>query len=375
VAKYSAYKEADLIAALKMTACMAGAPLKAQLELIAACDQADIWRHDDYRDMAQWVAINLGVSITKARRMVGAARAIESLPRIAGELAAGRLSLDKTLELCRFATPADEEELLKWAQGAAVGAIKERADLACRIEPEEVKTSERARYLNWNFDDDNLCLWFNGRLPQETGHRFVKVIEAIAKDIPVSPEDVTEWNDGTDARYADALMELVSGGTGGKRGRDTVIVHAPLASLLGEGGNCQIEGGPVIHPGVASRLMCDCKLQFVVYDETGMNIGITEPTLNIPNWLEREVRYRDGGRCTFRGCGSKHFLHTHHMAFRGADEGPSVLRNLTTLCSYHHKLVHEMGWRVYLNRAGEYEWFRPDGTRYRGPPAKVLATT
>jgi hypothetical protein len=373
LAKFSVYKEADLIAGLKFTACMAGAPLKAQLELIAACDQANIWRHDDYRDMAQWVAINLGVSITKARRMVGAARAIESLPRIAGELAAGRLSLDKTLELCRFATPADEEELLKWAMNSAVGAIKEKADLACRIEPEEVKASERARYFNWDFDDENLCLWFNGRLPQETGHRLVNAIEAIAKDIPVSPEDVTEWDDGTDARYADALMELVAGGTAGKPGVDTVVVHAPLAALLGESGNCQIEDGPVIHRHVASRLMCDCKLQFIVYDETGMNIGIGRESRKLPRWLRRQVRYRDGRRCTFPGCGSKRFVEIHHMGFWTEDEGPTALHNLTSLCTYHHKLVHEMGWRVFLNPAGEYEWFRPDGTRYRAPPMELIS--
>ncbi|MDP9295959.1 MAG: hypothetical protein M3O88_04595, partial [Actinomycetota bacterium] len=47
------------------------------------------------------------------------------------------------------------------------------------------------------------------------------------------------------------------------------------------------------------------------------------------------------------------------------------LDNLVLVCSFHHKLVHEHGWRVELGDDGVTRWLRPDGNPFRaGPPAK-----
>jgi hypothetical protein len=34
------------------------------------------------------------------------------------------------------------------------------------------------------------------------------------------------------------------------------------------------------------------------------------------------------------------------------------------LCSFHHKLVHEGGWRVGLGEGWQAQWLRPDGRSY-----------
>ena len=182
------YNESDLIAESRLCAAAVGTDQLAQLRNIAACDKAQVWRDDDHRDMAQWVAINLGVSNLKARRMVTAAHALNDLPRISEALASGVLSLDKVLELCRFATPADEQKLISWAKRVGLGAIRDRADEATRIEPEATKEAERSRYLDWFFEDKN-CMWLEGRLPAAEGHRVATVLDSIAKDIASSPED------------------------------------------------------------------------------------------------------------------------------------------------------------------------------------------
>ena len=44
--------------------------------------------------------------------------------------------------------------------------------------------------------------------------------------------------------------------------------------------------------------------------------------------------------------------------------GPTDLDNLVLVCSYHHKLVHEYGWRVELDLPGAPRWFRPNGTHF-----------
>jgi hypothetical protein len=44
------------------------------------------------------------------------------------------------------------------------------------------------------------------------------------------------------------------------------------------------------------------------------------------------------------------------------------MENLTLLCSFHHRLVHEHGWRIRREPAGELSWYRPDGRRHAPEP-------
>jgi Domain of unknown function (DUF222) len=85
---------------------------------IAACARDEVWRADGCRDMAQWLAGRLGISNWAARRWVAAADALERLPRISDALADGVLSVDKVVELTRFATPDTEKDLVAWAAGS-----------------------------------------------------------------------------------------------------------------------------------------------------------------------------------------------------------------------------------------------------------------
>ncbi|MEA2506856.1 MAG: hypothetical protein QOH48_1474 [Actinomycetota bacterium] len=76
----------------------------------------------------------------------------------------------------------------------------------------------------------------------------------------------------------------------------------------------------------------------------------------------RELLFRDGG-CTFPGCGTRRFIAAHHI-IHWAHGGATQLDNLVLLCSFHHKLVHEGGWRVGLGEGWQAQWLRPDGRSY-----------
>jgi HNH endonuclease len=129
-------------------------------------------------------------------------------------------------------------------------------------------------------------------------------------------------------------------------------------------------------------LICDGRLQTVVYEGARKPIGVGRASRDIPGWLRRQLVYRDKG-CTFPGCGTRAFVDGHHVV-HWEDGGPTDLGNLTLLCSFHHKLVHEFGWRVTLDKSDNSVWFRPNGRRYkpklgspktteRAPPQPVLA--
>jgi hypothetical protein len=83
--------------------------------------------------------------------------------------------------------------------------------------------------------------------------------------------------------------------------------------------------------------------------------------------MMRQLRYRDR-ECRFPGCGARRFVIGHHIRW-WADGGSTRLDNLMLVCGFHHKLVHEHGWTVKREPAGEFTWFRPNGKEYRTGPA------
>ena len=49
-----------------------------------------------------------------------------------------------------------------------------------------------------------------------------------------------------------------------------------------------------------------------------------------------------------------------------------MLQNLVLICSFHHRLVHEYGWRIQNRGDGEVAWLTPSGKRWRaGPTARA----
>jgi hypothetical protein len=79
----------------------------------------------------------------------------------------------------------------------------------------------------------------------------------------------------------------------------------------------------------------------------------------IPATTRRAVRRRDRG-CRFPGCGRRAFTQVHHIRHR-AHDGTNDLDNLVELCRFHHRLVHEGGWKVRLDADGHVLAIRPNG--------------
>ncbi len=85
--------------------------------LIAEGDRREVWRNGGAANMAHWVCMRYGISYWKAERWIAASHALERLPRLSEAFASGELSIDKVVELTRFATPETEGRLILWAQG------------------------------------------------------------------------------------------------------------------------------------------------------------------------------------------------------------------------------------------------------------------
>ena len=342
--------------------------------LLAEAERCEVWRDSGARDMTQWVSITQGISAWKAARWVAAARALESLPAVSDAMQRGTLGVDKVVELARFASFENEDGLVAWAQRVSTWAVRRRADLEARRSADEVRDVERARSLSWWYFDDGRRFGLEAELPAADGAVVATAIEHVASRIPVMPHEADE--SFADARRADALVELASGGRSddGAGDRATVVVHAPLSVLECDDGASEIEGGGVAPAQTTRRLLCHARVQALLEDENTQPVRVGRLRRDPPGWMVRQLRYRDR-ECTFPGCGARRFTQAHHVVWweRG---GPTDLDNLILVCGFHHKLVHEFGWSVQRHEDGA-TWRRPDGALFAtagaDPPASDVA--
>src|SRR5207245_10887096 len=128
----------------------------------------------------------------------------------------------------------------------------------------------------------------------------------------------------------------------------------------GGAGHIEVSPGdsPIALPTL-ERLLCDCRVQLI--GTVGERIVARTALLRTaPPWLARQIRRRDR-HCRFPGCEGARRAQVHHLVHSEHD-GPTVIDNLLLLCPYHHRFVHEMGWKVRGHANGPVAFIRPDGS-------------
>ncbi len=174
---------------------------------------------------------------------------------------------------------------------------------------------------------------------------------------------------------ADALMRVVEAYLGGahEARSDTapveLVVHvspslvrqpddaqAALPSSSSEGATAEarsetlcacLDDGTRIAPEALRRLGCDAAVVPVRIDDDGLPVAVGRKARLVRSWLRRALFVRDGGGCRFPGCEHRGWIDAHHVE-HWIDGGETTLANLVSLCSAHHRLVHEGGFSVEL---------------------------
>ena len=117
-------------------------------------------------------------------------------------------------------------------------------------------------------------------------------------------------------------------------------------------------GGIHISAETARRLACDASTVGMQHGPEGEILAVGRRTRTISPALRRALNARDR-RCRFPGCRNVR-VDAHHVR-HWAHGGATALDNLVLLCRRHHRAVHEEGFRVTLDAAGNAEFIRPDG--------------
>ena len=119
-------------------------------------------------------------------------------------------------------------------------------------------------------------------------------------------------------------------------------------------------GGLHIGKEAARRVACDAGIVVLRHAADGQVLDVGRRSRTVPSAMRRALQSRDRGQCQFPGCESRH-CDAHHVE-HWADGGETRLQNLVLACRFHHRALHEGGFRVVPGDAdGQFRFLRPDG--------------
>ena len=341
------------------------------LALVAEFDRRRGWKLGGHRSCAHWLAYSTGIDLGAAREKVRAARALVELPQIGASMSRGELSFTAVRALTRVATPENEGDLLELARGCTAAQLERVVRAYKRGSRQDEAARERERFDSRSlsvFPDDDGMYVVKGRLTPEVGALLMRAVEA-ADDALFREKGYRNVSAETSRREsaqrrADALglmaeRALAAGfgsseessaraplsGTRAERYQVMLHVDPDTLRIEGEPGRSELEDGTRVSCESSRRLTCDAALVAVGHAPDGSVLGAGRRTRTISPALRRALEARDRG-CRFKGCGLR-FTDAHHVK-HWADGGETSLDNLLLLCSYHHRLVHEEGWKVEL---------------------------
>ena len=167
---------------------------------------------------------------------------------------------------------------------------------------------------------------------------------------------------------AEALGRLVAGGHQTIRPAEadiTVIVDGRTATTgeLHDESICETAEGLDLPPESIRRLICNGLVTPIIIDVEGNSLDAGR-TIRHANRRQRRALRAMYRTCAFGDCDVPFDrCEMHHIDFweRG---GATDLANLVPICSRHHHVVHELGWRLRLEPDRNLVITQPDGTEF-----------
>jgi 5-methylcytosine-specific restriction endonuclease McrA len=354
------------------------------LDLIREFDARGGWGNG-FRSCAHWLSWRVGLDLGAARERVRVARALGTLPLMAGALSRGELSYAKVRALTRVATRETEAPLLNVGRAGTASHVERivrgwrRVDRYAEARESAQQHSRRGLHI---YHDEDGTVILRGRLTPEVGALLAKALEAAGEtlyqrrrkgeagsrpaDQATNPPPLAQQRADALALVAEAaLHQGLDPGHPAEHYQVVVHVDAPVLSDADQPGQSVLETGTHVSAETSQRLGCDATRVVMRHDADGRITEVGARTRTIPPALRRALQHRDRG-CRFPGCGVA-FGQGHHLR-HWARGGPTTLSNLALLCRRHHRAVHEEGYGVDREPDGTLQFRRPDGRPFPDVP-------
>ncbi len=317
---------------------------------------------DGAGSLTDWLVFRHGMTRFSARETVRVAEAIADLPAITHAFEVARISWDQLRAVTEFATPETDERLVERIVGLSPSDIRALQRVTTK-ESEEEQVHRKRSLRSW-WDPVAPKLHIEGEFPEAEGSVLLEALHRAARERKLDPETGDPMMD--DVAMADALLAMGSKFLGADSGahRAHLLVITDLETLLAaDGEGAMLGNGKPLSNATLRRLACDARLQLAVRRSDRGAVGIGRTSRSIPGWLRKLVTARDEG-CRFPRCHRRRWVHVHHIV-HWIDGGPTDLDNLVTLCGFHHRLIHNAGWKISGDPQHHIEFVRPDGSLYR----------
>jgi hypothetical protein len=317
----------------------------ARARLLAAAyllDLADrrLFRELGYSSVMHYGTHALGLAPREVWDRLRVARALRDLPAVTAALRRGRLSWSKVREITRVATAETDQDWV--ARGERLSCRELEAAVAAARSP-ATETTGPTRYACRFVDDRTVRVTVD-----LTPEQFALLEQAIGT---IRQHLGTE--DAADALELIARAYLARVGDDVPALRQQIVVHRCR--------ECRQEWGETSKGRVPVRASRREPTDVVEVDdpeeereiERSTHVG-SRRSRYVPRGVLTKVRWRDEGRCQVPGCPNGRWSQLHHIRFfsRG---GYQRTRNLLTLCTQHHRQIHD-GHLVL--RAGDAERHR-----------------
>jgi Domain of unknown function (DUF222) len=325
---------------------------------------------------------------TAQKRADAAAR----MPSLVNALADGSIAADHVDAVAQTLSrmePTDREKLVAeaaWITATAARTTPEQLTKTLQRRARELSTDDgigllerqrRNTYLRYWTDPESGMVCIRGEFDPETGARLVGRIRNAAEALfhDRVPDTCPLDERKNDHLRALALVHLTEG-TGGGSGRPDLTVVIDLETLLNgthPQSRVEADGGVTLPVETIRRMACFANIIPAVLGANGvlLDLGRSQRLATPHQRRALRVLYQT---CAIGGCGVG-FEHCtlHHISYWRSG-GRTDIGNLLPLCSRHHHLAHEGGWRLSLDpESRALTVIKPDGKRQIHPPPLARA--
>lgn len=283
------------------------------VSVVAGVIETGAWGGAGVRSPEHWVAWRAGVSPNRAAALVGAARRLSELPRVATAFAEGRLSEDAVRLVVARTPPERDAEVAELAQVMTVPQLR-RVLGSLPKATAEVEPVEAEPEVSFGHDDGDRWSLRAVGLPAERGAIVARALEAAREAVfrdrtPEAPEGARPkgitWADALE-RMALAALESIDHRRSPSE-RYSVIVHV----RPGDTPAANVHLGPALSAAARRRITCDAALRWVL-EEDGRPVAWGRRRRTVDPVLRRLIEDRDRG-CRVPGCTQVRWVEVHHL--------------------------------------------------------------
>jgi Domain of unknown function (DUF222)/HNH endonuclease len=327
-------------------------------------------------DAGRMIAKEGKVSPREAERTRRRAKAMVEQPELEASLAAGELSAEHVDVLGAAIVPLSEGERLIFATRAEWLRRQART-----LSPDDFRrvvqnVCDEIRDMSADRADrqcsaTRASMWWNQAtgmltvrldLHPELGSRFESAVTARAAGLKNQPECADmDLGQRTAVALADLVLAASRADKPGLVEAVVIVDAATLDSGRHDQSVCELSCGVTLPIESARRMLCSAsRVTWMAVDASGvpLRVGFTERHANRQQRRVLRGMYRT---CAVEGCGVLFDrCEIHHVVWY-ENGGPTDIDNLVPVCSRHHHLVHEGGWRLLIDKARTITLIRPDG--------------